>query len=737
MNRLPRWESLGPDTISGAIRQLVIDPNDRRRLYAVSANGGLWCLDDVERYPGTSVWRPLTEQLMHLRFRTLAVAPGRPAVLYGANVVKRLYAQPSATVDVRSEIWWSRDRGSTWEPMHRDGLGVAHRLVVDPRNPFVLAAATSTGLWQRSLSGQWRQAFTRQCTDVAIDPADPDVVYVVTSSDASAPGVYRSTDGGQSWDRFIAAAAGDRHIGRVALGTREPDQTMQGVTTRTVVVRYGNKVRIRTPLAVDMEVSDANPATAADLADTLRGGSRNRSDLNPAIAQEWVNCLAVDPFDATRILVGGVGLFVVRAGRRNWRQLAWDPPHEDYHTVVFDPDVPNLVYVANDGGVFTSVDGGITWPQIGREHILAAETGRGRNLAKGLVTTEFRSAVLGGDRVVGAIDHTGLVLSDVPPRNWLPWSRQASGGTSGAHEGGLLRGCPVRDDRFYMCRAADRGGVRKTLLFETVVTTTGGTVDRVQPVEIPGPELHLHNTDFPDPMYFPDDQILLAQRPAPVAVRRLNNTGTRLFVFGAPPAGSADSDFRLRAFRLPRDGVTRLDGVAATISEVFAHPAAFVDMAFQPDDPDRLFALAADGTLVEARVDQLAATATTRSRWVFPAIDRFASRLVMARGQQVVLYAISQHALARWHVSGYWQTMTIWPDLEESLLCVAVHPSRADLLFVGTSRGVHVSEDGGASWSPFHRGLPSVPVTELAFSGATLRAATFGRGLWQCLPVGN
>ena len=128
----PRWESLGPDTISGAIRQLVVDPNERRRLYAASANGGVWCLADVDAYPTTSVWRPLIEQIGHLRFRTVAVAPGRPEVLYAANVVKRLHARPSATLDVRSEVWWSTDRGSTWLPIHKDGLSVVHRLVVDP-----------------------------------------------------------------------------------------------------------------------------------------------------------------------------------------------------------------------------------------------------------------------------------------------------------------------------------------------------------------------------------------------------------------------------------------------------------------------------------------------------------------------------------------------------------------------------------------------------------------------------
>ncbi len=62
------WENVGPTHISGAIRQVVVDPTDRRRLYAVSANGGVWRLDNVEAYPTEEVWRPLTDELNNLRF---------------------------------------------------------------------------------------------------------------------------------------------------------------------------------------------------------------------------------------------------------------------------------------------------------------------------------------------------------------------------------------------------------------------------------------------------------------------------------------------------------------------------------------------------------------------------------------------------------------------------------------------------------------------------------------------
>ena len=70
------WENVGPKHISGAMRQIVVDPTDHRRLYAVSANGGIWRLNNVDNYPD-EVWRPLTDtdDVNNLRFRTMAVAP--------------------------------------------------------------------------------------------------------------------------------------------------------------------------------------------------------------------------------------------------------------------------------------------------------------------------------------------------------------------------------------------------------------------------------------------------------------------------------------------------------------------------------------------------------------------------------------------------------------------------------------------------------------------------------------
>ena len=67
-------------------------------------------------------------------------------------------------------------------------------------------------------------------------------------------------------------------------------------------------------------------------------------------------------------------------------------------------------------------------------------------------------------------------------------------------------------------------------------------------------------------------------------------------------------------------------------------------------------------------------------------------------------------------------------------MALAEHPERANTLFLGTNRGVYVSDGGGADWRRYRVGMPGVPVTRLSFDQGYLYAATFGRGLWRCKP---
>jgi hypothetical protein len=126
---------------------------------------------------------------------------------------------------------------------------------------------------------------------------------------------------------------------------------------------------------------------------------------------------------------------------------------------------------------------------------------------------------------------------------------------------------------------------------------------------------------------------------------------------------------------------------------------------------------------------------TVVSQFALP-LSEFPKRLVPARAPHVRIYALSQTAIARYDDDG--QPMTtifmLSNPQEERLMSMVAHPSRDGTLFLGTTRGVYISENEGAAWQPYRLGMPSVPITNLLFDQGFLYAATYGRGLWRCTP---
>ena len=760
------WENVGPNHISGAMRQIVIDPTDRRRLYAVSANGGIWRLNNVDEYPETK-WLPLTDGLTNLRFRTMAVAPGHSSTLYAANSVKELGHAANSVKDGRyalnpvrelradtkqvySEIYRSVDRGRNWNPIQQARMGVVHRIVVHPTNPDVVYAATSTGLWLRSETiGEWINLRLNtppdDCLDVVLDPDDSSIIYLGVRNH----GIFKSFTSGAKWSpspilSFDATAAGDnRQAIKIALGRwLNADKQPQARTGRTLVVRFGNEINVS-----QTGGDDPNGWQRIDLLklggniseSNLEAGNIRRSDSNPPHKNEWCNCLVVDPFDPQHILVGSVGILESRDGGQTWTDPVY-PHHEDQHSLAFDEVKPNLVYVACDGGIFSSIDGGTSWPPMGLPDTTPAP-GRGTCLSKGLITSEFRHTAIHDGRCVAAIDHTGYILSEDFGDRWQFLFKDPDvSDHHAAGENGYIFPCPASRDRWYvfnMGKKDDPENIQGRLAQFDFTRNADGLVNPpatpftgfLSTLQAPVFEKHVIPGD-----YFPEDAIYNANLPGPFAIRFSKANDERLILF-ATVTGDGDNEpyvYNVQSLKLASNGTNVNDPkIEADDSAV-----PFTAIAFVPNGPDWAFAVTRTGTLFKREFSSMGDTKFSQiSQWALPAGASFISQLVPVSTPDLKVYLLTQNAIGRYDDDDRLFTPILtWPDMNERLMSLVAHPNRGNTLFLGTSRGVYLSEDEGANWESYSQGMPAVPITHLSFDQGYLYAASFGRGLWRCRP---
>ena len=157
----PGWQSIGPENYAGCILGLAIDPNDNHRLYAASANGGLWRLVWSFGFLQYN-WTPLTDQADLLIVTAVAVAPSDSSVYIA---------------DGSGRVLRSTDFGANWTRSTQTFGGVL-KLVADPSNADRVLIASRNGFWAKVSGQPPLQLHSGDITDAAIDPGNPSIVYL-------------------------------------------------------------------------------------------------------------------------------------------------------------------------------------------------------------------------------------------------------------------------------------------------------------------------------------------------------------------------------------------------------------------------------------------------------------------------------------------------------------------------------------------------------------------------------
>jgi hypothetical protein len=343
----PVWRPLGPfavphgrtagsgpgsrPPVAGRVAAVAVDPDDPGHLLA--GGGGVW-----ESRDGGRSWRPRTDDQPSPAIGALAFAPGDPRVAYAGTG----QGEPLAPLGVG--LLRSDDGGAGWRLLAaRELLGAGfHDLLVDPGDAGRLLAATTAGLWASADGGGgWERRLAGRSWAVAAGAGGELLA-------GGEHGLHRSGDGGVSWERVeLGSAPGS--FDRVAVGHGAAGQVAWVFAAGDGVGHLWRRERPGEPFQPVKPPADLHSRQAW---------------------RSWA--CAGDPDDPEVVWLGALGLHRGTRGadgRWSWVDLAARPAGSSLppgqQALVFDLAAPRALYVANDGGVFRSADGGRSWTSLG------------------------------------------------------------------------------------------------------------------------------------------------------------------------------------------------------------------------------------------------------------------------------------------------------------------------------------------------------------------------------------
>jgi len=358
-----QWQELGPTTVGGRMTDIEILPDGR--FLAGSATGGIF--ESKDR--GVS-WQSTFDGAFSLSIGDIAYAPSNPDILFAGTGEANGGGGSSTYAGVG--VYRSQDGGKTWE---RSGLAQSRyigRVCIHPQNPDLVYVAAmgelygnseSRGLYRSEDGGKtWeRILYISPATgviDVAIDPSRPNRIFAATwqrvrskqniEYGGSESGIYYSEDGGDTWkERTTGLPSGDIK-GRIglAIAPSAPD---------TVYAAYAHL-----------------DGTMLGIFKSTDGGERWQRTNDEAAVENyvtygwWFGQIRVHPQDPEFVFSLGLELYFSQDGGQtwhNWTEYAInngfilssaDIMHVDLHGLAFDPNDPDIAVIANDGGIYAS-----------------------------------------------------------------------------------------------------------------------------------------------------------------------------------------------------------------------------------------------------------------------------------------------------------------------------------------------------------------------------------------------
>ena len=346
--------SIGPAVMGGRIADVTVHPQNRSTWYVAAGSGGLWKTTNAG-----ITWMPVFDEQPSYSIGTVTVDPTSPDVVWvgtGENVSGR-------HVGWGDGVYRSRNGGSSWQQVGLETSQHIGKILVDPRDGNVVFVAAEGPLWsaggERGLykttdgGDTWTAVLeideNTGVTDVEFDPSNPDVMYAaayqrrrhIWSLLAGGPesGIYKSTDGGESWRRIdVGLPKGD--MGKIGLAVTAADPDIVYATI------------------------EANDEERGFYRSRDKGESWERRDsyISGGTGPHYYQEIEASPKDPDLVYQMDVFLHVTRDAGASFDYLGTGrEKHSDNHAMWIDPDDGNHLLVGTDAGLYETFDDGTTW----------------------------------------------------------------------------------------------------------------------------------------------------------------------------------------------------------------------------------------------------------------------------------------------------------------------------------------------------------------------------------------
>jgi photosystem II stability/assembly factor-like uncharacterized protein len=691
-----RWRSIGPFR-GGRSVAVAGHPAEPSTFYAGTTGGGLW-----RTVNGGITWQNITDGFVRsASVGAVAVAPSDPNVLYlgmGEACIR-------GNVSFGDGVYRSTDGGRSWRSLGLTDTRHIARVRVHPRDADIVYVAAlghafgpnpERGVYRSTDGGKsWRQVLAVSentgAVDLAMDPFDPLVLYAAMytarrtpwsfSSGGPESGLYRSRDGGESWERLGAERGLPAGVlGRIGVA---PSGALRGRVWAMVEAEAGGLYR-----------SD-DGGESWRLVSSARG---------PRSRPWYYSHVFAHPTEANTCYVLAAGYFKSIDGGKTLERIL--TPHGDHHDLWIDPARPERQIHGADGGPSITFDGGKTWSSI--HNLATAELYH--------VTTDNRYPY----RVYGAQQDNTTIC--VPSASHYPALTKREWYEVGGAESGYIAVRPDNPDIVY---AGSSGGGEGGRLTRYDHATKQVRDISVWPEKTAGLAAEAYTYRF--------------QWTSPIAIgihdpSELYFCGNRIFRSRDEgqswTAVSPDLTRNDPAKLKPSGGPITLDHTGV---EVYCTVFAFAESPVQAG----LFWAGTDDGLVHVSRDHCetwqAVTPAELPEWSLVSIIEPSHHDAAVAYLAANRYKLDDRRpyLMRTRDGGQtWKRITDGLPDDEYTRVVREDPEVPGLLYCGTERGVYVSFDDGDHWRPLNLNLPVVPVHDLAVKGSDLVAATHGRSFW-------